>query len=115
MESICENNDGTGIWSAPKNVADDDLELAFPKPTVNGYPTPDATISDALQCVCEDLEVKWSVDDGMSWYFYDPNEEEAADFICDTKIDTSLGEFILKSANAYLLHCDNHYSHCQVC
>ena len=32
MESICENDDGPGIWSTPKNVVDDDFEIAFPKP-----------------------------------------------------------------------------------
>ena len=53
-------------------------------------PTPDDEINDA--------------------YWYDPNAEEAANFICTAAaVDTSDGDYIITAPNKCMFYCDEYY------
>jgi len=97
-----------GAWSEAQNF---DGQLAYPSypDGASSYPTPDAMEADALPCGCPPLEVKWQYEDPAGFY-YDPNTEPAADFICDTPVDTEgLTTYKIETTNTCVLYCDDHY------
>jgi hypothetical protein len=112
LESTCTvNGAGEGEWSATQN--NDGAELDWPKYTIDGasYPTPDAADGDALGCGCPDLALLWPYDGNVPAAEaapYDPNAEDAAEFICDTVVNADSG-FTLISGNTCVLFCDDHY------
>ena len=104
---------GVGAWS--DTVTHDGAALDYP-PLPEGqtsYPNPDAPEVDALTCGCQPLDIKWEpspedeIDDS---FYYDPNLEDAAEFICEADVVVSgTGEYILASDNTCVLYCDEHY------
>merc|ERR1711874_634978 len=97
-----------GAWTEAQNF---DGELAYPAypAGASSYPTPDAIEADALPCGCPPLEVKWPYEDPAGFY-YDPNAEPAADFICDTPVDTEgMTTYNIETTNTCVLYCDDHY------
>merc|ERR1719228_1823292 len=111
LESTCVM-DGMAGWS--DTVTHDGEPIAgFPAP----YPKPDAletgdAYADALTCSCLPLDLKWDADGELGpnpAYFYDPNVEEAADFICEAPIETTPGEWKIIAPNSCTLYCDQHY------
>jgi len=110
LRSTCDD----GTWTATEPHDGD--PLAYPAlPLDDGsltYPAPDAADGDALPCGCQPLDIKWDpTDDGndADSFYYDPNLEEAAEFICTTDVDMSTGDYILASDNTCVLYCDEHY------
>ena len=97
------------MWSETQNV--DNQQLAwplYPAGLVTYYPKPDEADKDiALDCGCKDLELQWPMGSG-DWY--NPNNEEAAAFICDTEVNTE-GDttYIIESTNTCVLFCDDHF------
>jgi len=105
LESTCQND---GTWTVTK-ASDGEDELAFPlKDNGAAYPTP-ADLS-SLECGCKNLDVKWPVNaaEGETTWWYDPNFEAGADFVCDTPITTDDGEYIIETGNTCTLFCDSH-------
>ena len=72
------------------------------------YPKPDAKEATALQCDCQALQVKWGGPSNEE-FFYDPNAEDAAEFICTEDVPTDAGEYIIQTDNLCVLYCDRQY------
>jgi len=102
----------TGAWSDVQNS--DGGEMAYPSYVDAGvsdsYPKPDeANTEVALTCGCPALELKWPYEDEAG-VWYDPNTEEAAEFICSTPVvPGDLGEYLIVTDNTCVLYCDDHY------
>jgi len=110
LESTCVDNAGTAEWGPTVTKDEQEIEgLTAP------YPKPDAT-TDAYSCGCLPLELqlKWPYDPtgaNDANNFYDPNTEEAADFICKQDLETNPGDadWTIKGDNSCNLYCDQHY------
>ena len=115
MSSTCKSD---GTWSETETNGD----LNYP-PLAGGltYPAPDALADTALTCGCETLPITWDptpldTENGDN-FPYDPNAEDAAEFICTADIQkfdidgiTPIdGEFEMKTGNTCVLYCDEHY------
>merc|ERR1712215_431876 len=103
FESTCELVAGVAGWSTT-TTHDGKLINHFDAT----FPQPDADENSAWQCNCVPLELKWPYDPtGLTGNFYDPNDEEAADFICNQ----SLGDaaWTIDGSNSCSLYCDQHY------
>merc|ERR1719228_1400387 len=103
LESTCEIIAGIAGWSDTV-THDNEGILGFPAP----YPKPDAIIDDAKPCSCLDLLLLWPDENG---FFYNPNTEEAADFICESDLESApdAGDWTIKAPNSCTLYCDQHY------
>jgi hypothetical protein len=85
-----------GTWTTTKPKRGD--TVSFPTAP---YPKPDATIDTdivPLACVCQDLVLN-----------YDPNEEAAANFICNEPVVMVDGEYTITTNNVCTLYCDGLY------
>merc|ERR1719228_1216855 len=107
LESTCVMDVGQNkaVWSTTE-THDGELIVGFN----DVYPQPDADIADAWPCSCLPLELKW--DNGIDTpFFYDPNFEEAADFICEADLETAPGDadWTITAPNSCTLYCDQHY------
>jgi len=114
LVSVCEEGATEGEWGAAQNV--DGNELTYPPyPTgETSYPKPDADELSALTCGCQPLEVRWPYPDPANGVvggdFYNPNDEPAADFICDNEIVIGdNNEYLIETNNVCVLYCDDHY------
>jgi len=111
--SVCQT-DGTWSPTISSDPSATDGALFYPPFPVGEttYPTPDALAAEALPCGCQPLEVKWLYGPGVdpsTQFYYDPNREEAAEFICETPIDMSSNEYKIETTNTCVLYCDDHY------
>ena len=89
-----------GTWTATKPNKGD--ALSFPE---GPYPKPDDP--KPLSCDCQDLTLKWPpFPEGTS---YDPNDEEAATFICKERITMTDGKYTITTNNSCELYCNRHY------
>jgi len=111
FESTCELDVGTNKagWSVTV-THDGQLIDGF----TDTYPQPDDDDTAAWQCNCVPLELKWPYDPtgaNDANNFYDPNTEEAADFICKQDLETNpdAGDWTIKGDNSCNLYCDQHY------
>merc|ERR1711892_951105 len=107
LQSVCQDD---SPWSEAQNW--DGAEMAYPlyPDTMSSYPTPETIdVDKALTCGCPALEVKWPYEDPAgAWY--DPNTEDAAEFICDNPVEIGVGgEYLIETANTCVLYCDDHY------
>jgi len=109
LVSTCEG----GVWSPALSTDPTATEgaLSYPSlPESGAYPKPDAIVGAALPCGCQPLHVQWlfGAEDG---FYYDPNTEEAAEFICETPVisDPLLKDYIIQTDNTCVLYCDDHY------
>merc|ERR1719228_908249 len=109
LESTCEIVAGVAGWSDTE-THDTEGIVGFPKP----YPKPDSVAGenpgDAKACSCVNLELKWNNGNDAP-FFYDPNDEEAADFICESDLEsaTDAADWTIKVPNSCTLYCDQHY------
>merc|ERR1719348_1314374 len=106
LKSTCQDD---GNWS-PTTASDDNADgLAFPaKPDGGEYVKPDGISEYA--CGCQPLDVMWPTDNSETPWYYDPNFEEGADFVCDTPIEAhdGSGTYIIETGNVCILFCDSH-------
>ena len=111
LVSTCEG----GVWTPTKssNPNDADGALFYPEyPDGSTYPTPNAAAATTLPCGCQPLNVQWPygpVDDGTTQVWYDPNREEAAEFICETTVNMANKDYMIVTTNTCVLYCDDHY------
>jgi len=112
LVSTCD----AGVWTAPVNSDPSIIDgaLFYPAfPDGIAYPPPDAIAADALPCGCQPLEVQWPYDgpgvDPLTQIWYDPNREEAAEFICETTVNMDNLDYKIETTNTCVLYCDDHY------
>eukprot|EP00090_Calanus_glacialis_P033158 TRINITY_DN54_c0_g1_i1.p1 TRINITY_DN54_c0_g1~~TRINITY_DN54_c0_g1_i1.p1 ORF type:complete len:333 (+),score=53.47 TRINITY_DN54_c0_g1_i1:25-999(+) len=112
LVSTCEG----GAWSPAKSTdaTASDGQLFYPGFPDDGttYPTPDAAVGAALPCGCQPLNVQWPygpVADPATQVWYDPNREEAAEFICETTVNMANKDYMIVTTNTCVLYCDDHY------
>ena len=87
LRSSCLTN-GTWTTTKPKRG----VTVSFPSAP---YPKPDDV---PMACVCRDLVLN-----------YDPNEERAANFICNEPVEMVEGEYTITTTNVCTLYCDGLY------
>eukprot|EP00090_Calanus_glacialis_P033160 TRINITY_DN54_c0_g1_i4.p1 TRINITY_DN54_c0_g1~~TRINITY_DN54_c0_g1_i4.p1 ORF type:complete len:329 (+),score=56.96 TRINITY_DN54_c0_g1_i4:25-987(+) len=111
LVSTCEG----GVWTPTKSSDPNDADgaLFYPEyPDGSTYPTPNAAAATTLPCGCQPLNVQWPygpVADPATQVWYDPNREEAAEFICETTVNMANKDYMIVTTNTCVLYCDDHY------